>query len=280
MIDENIIKNTLYQWLSQNVGDHEISVIDFDSDFVSGNIISGDINGDAWVPVQFKDDHQTTLDLFIEALFSLRQNVLSAVQTGNRQVTVTGALCGVDLVYNGPSVTGGVSQSIAQITVLQPAKQITVIFADQTAPRPAYPYATIRLQSSRRVGFEEFRGIDESTKLASWYGLRVATVAINFFNEKAAAGLNSLALQEISKAYFSLTKNIVNEKLSEAGIAIIDRNPIQNLTDFLETISEDRAFFDFFIGLSELEFENVGSIQKVNAQGTVSNEVFDPFIIG
>lgn len=276
---ETQIKSALYDWLSTAMGEPAVVVIDFDADFVTGNVISGDINGDAWVPVDFDTDHDTTLAILIDQFFRIQDFVLKAVKTGPRQIIVTGAVNGLELNFTGPTVTGGASQAVATITELQTPVQIPVIFSDQNAPRPNYPYATIRLSSYRKIGWDEFRGVDRETNLGSYYGQRAMTVSVHVFAEKPAEGSPTMAFQEISKAHMSLSKDSVLNALSLAGIAIQEKGPTQNLTAVLDTLFEDHAAFDLFIGFSESIEENVGIIEKVSVQGTVNDEVSAPFTI-
>lgn len=259
MIEANL-KATLYQWLSKAMGAQKIVTITFNADLITGNVINGSFGGDAIEAVTFSGNHADTL-LALAASIQKTDAIFKATITGARQITVVGNLNGDDFVVVGPTVTGGASQATAVVVETQEAEEVRVVFSDQAQPRLDYPYATIRLDSIQRNGWDEIRSIDPVTNIATIGGQRSATVSIQYF------GLNPM--EQISKAYNSLEKITVLDALSAGGIAIIQKNPIQNLTAMLETIFENRATFDFFIGYAENVEDDLGVIESAELSGEI-----------
>lgn len=134
--------------------------------------------------------------------------------------------------------------------------KIPVIFSDQTAPRPQKPYATIRIGTENSLGLrDELRSVDKLGK-AFYIGQRAMAVTLNLF------GSNALELME--KAQSSLSKQKVLDRFyQDYGITILDDSKITNLTNFLETISEERAQMEVEIGYN-IEFEeDLGYIEFI-----------------
>lgn len=270
-MNESAIKSALVSWLKKQLGKPAVKKILFNADFVTGNQIAGSVNAQAWATVAFDTDQATTIEALADEISKL-PGILKALVTGAREITVTGAHGGVDLVFVGPTVTGGASQAVATVSELQAAQAVEVILAEQNSPRPDYPYAVIRLSSIERVGWDEFRGVDPETRVAEIVGQRQATVSVDFFGEEPEVGQHSRALEEIEKARTSLHKPSVQQELSAAGISIQLIGTTQNLTAMLETIFEDHANFDFFIGLAESVEDNVGFIEQVEFEGKADGE--------
>lgn len=134
----------------------------------------------------------------------------------------------------------------------------TVIFADQAAPRPAEPYATIRINAGVPVGNDELREVQEvgPDVIGSYRGQRTATVSLNIF------GTN--AVQLMRTARMSLAKQSVLDTLyNDHDLSVIDAGEILNMTDLLETRFQKRAQMDVIIGFAESIDDNLGAIEKV-----------------
>lgn len=278
-MNEAAIKTALYTWASRAMGLPSIHVIDFDIDFVTGNLINGSINGVAWAAVAFDTDQGTTLQALADELWA-SQKVMKALVTGARQITVYGAINGVDLVFLGPTVTGGASQAVATVTASQNAVLIPIIFGDQNSPRLDYPYGVLRLNSSRKLGWDEVSLPDPISKVVTVSGQRQATVSFHFFGDKPAEGVHSTLMEEIGKARQSLMSEWAYLIFKPARIAINEILPTQNVSAMLETIYEEHAVFDFMIGFSESFEENVGLIEQVAVGGEVDGSIVPDNIIG
>jgi len=84
----------------------------------------------------------------------------------------------------------------------------------------------------------------------------------------------------IAKAYNALEKQTVHDQLAASGIAILEKNDVQNLTGMLETIFEERASFDFFIGFADNVEDDLGIIESVELTGQLSGGITGDIIVG
>ncbi|HEX5035134.1 MAG TPA: hypothetical protein VFW62_11705, partial [bacterium] len=216
-------------------------------------------------PVDFDTDQETTLKALAVEI-QATAFIFQAQVTGAREITVTGLLNGETITIVGPTVTGGVAQPVATITQIQTPLMIPAIFADQPFPRPAKPYGTIRLGVEQRLGsMDEGRGFDD-TDLAETAGQRVMTVTLNVYGPGA--------VEQMAKARASLSKQTVRSRFfDEYGIAILNDGNISNLTDFLETIAEERAMMEVGIGYGTSAKDDIGWIDTVEINEEVTSLV-------
>jgi len=92
----------------------QVKVLEFDADFIDGNIINMKIDGFSIVAVTFDTDHSTTLSnlaIVIEAMGTVQ----SAETTGARAITITAQDEGNELIVTNIIVTGGDSQAEGEI---------------------------------------------------------------------------------------------------------------------------------------------------------------------
>lgn len=257
-MNQTQIEDALYEWLSKNIGDPQVFTIEFDQDFVAGNVINATVNGDAITAVNFDTDHDTTLRALAMALQNT-DGLLKAKVTGGREITCAGQLPGQDVAVSGPTVTGGASQAVATLTTTTESQFVEVIFADQNQSRPDKPYVVIRLESMVAIGIDEHRNVDDDTCLSQIGGQRRMTVALDYLGPKP--------VERLTQASNSLEKVTVRQELYAEGIAVGDKNDIQNLTTFLETETEYRSRMDFFIYFSDEYEEDNGVIETVDLSG-------------
>lgn len=262
-MNETTLKAALYDWLSAALGTRETFTITFNADFVTGNVINGTFDGDLMDAVAFDTNHTTTLENLAAEIQTLA-SIFKATVTGARQITCIGLDTGEDITLVGPTVTGGASQAVATKVVTEEAEAVTVYFADQidntgrNAPQPAYPCACIRVNNVQKLGWDELREIDDAN-IATFGGQRRATVNISYFGQNP--------IQGVVNAYNSLEKQTVIDALSADGIAILEKNDVQNLTNMLETKFEPRADFDFYIGFADNFEDDLGIIETVELSG-------------
>jgi len=148
---------------------------------------------------------------------------------------------------------------------LQKETGLTVIFAEQAAPRPdKIPYATIRVDSLMTLGgSDELLPVDV-TGVISMKGTRQLTVTCEII------GNGAYNLTE--KALGSLSKTSVVERLeSEYDMAIIDVGSIVNLTGLLETEWEERTQLDVLVAYAYEQDDDVGLIESVE----INEEILD-----
>lgn len=267
-MNETTIKTALVTWLAGALGSPKIFTITFNADFVAGNTISASFNATAITPVTYSADHATTILALAKAI-QKHVAIFTAVVTGARQITCTG-FNGQDITVTGPTVAGGASQAAATVLTTSPQAAVTVILADQDAPRPAYPYATIRLMSTKPYGFDDQRDMDDDG-IVTVAGQRGATVSVHYFGDNPVGSLE--------QACNSLEKQTVLDQLYASGIAVQSKEPIQNVSAALETHFDPHATFDFYIGMSENNLDDVGVIEHVELTGEV-DEGIEKVIIG
>jgi len=265
------LKPALFTWLTRSLGEAHTFTITFDTDFVTGNVINGSFDAEAIDPVSFDTDHDTTL-LALAAEIQKRSTMFKVTVTDARELTCIGSVNGNTITVVGPTVTGGATQAVATVVTTTAPILVVVIFADQNSPRPNLPYAVVRIDTIIDVGFDEVREIDSVTNIATIGGQRQATVTVDYF------GPNPLV--EITKAFNALEKQNVLDQLSASGIAILDKNDIQNLTDMLETIFEERASFDFFLGFADNVEDDLGIIESTEVTGEYSGGITGVIVRG
>jgi len=262
-MNEGAIKSTIRTWLEISLGEPQIIQIDFDIDFVTGNQIDGTM-GQAFNAVFFDTDQTTTIDALAQEIQKLAP-IFKAVVTGSRQIVCTVAGNGLSLGLQNILVTGGASQAVATFTVIQDPVAVSVIYADQSSPRPNYPYAVLRLESIVKVGWDELRSLDDQN-IATYGGQRRGSVSIDYFGNNP--------VQEMTKAANSLEKQSILDLFSSGGIAIQEKNEVLNLTRILETDFEPRASFDFFIGFADNYEDDLGIIESVEIAGEMDEGNF------
>lgn len=259
MIEQDI-QDAIGDWLSQNIGVRQVFTITFDSDFVTGNLIDITFGTEDMTQVEFTATHAATMIALARAIYET-DAIFKAEVTGAREITCTANVPGVTISLTGPTITGGASQPEATTETTTEAVFVTVVDADQAAPHPTYPYATIKVHSIMSIGDDDDRGVDEDTNLTLMGGQRQATVDVNYYGEKH--------MERLMAARSSLKKMSVLDSLrAAAGVAIGSRGMVQNLTELMETDYELRSFFDFTIYFSENYEDDVSSIETVSFNGT------------
>lgn len=257
-MNQTQIEDALYQWLSKNIGDPHVFTITFDADLITGNTINATVNGDAITAVPFDTDHDTTIAALATAL-QATNGLVKAKVTAARQITCTGLIPGQTVTIVGPTVTGGASQAVASVATTSAPVFVQVIFADSTESRPDKPYCVIRLESGVQIGWDELRNVDPDTCLSQIGGQRRMTVALDYIGEKP--------VERMYQAANSLEKVSVQQQLYAEGIAVGDKNDVQNLTRFLETETEHRSRFDFFIYYNDSVEDELGVIETIDVDG-------------
>ncbi|APH57398.1 Phage-related protein [Granulibacter bethesdensis] len=147
---------------------------------------------------------------------------------------------------------------------VQPMLDCALIWAEQNAPRPAFPYATLRW----------LRSEEGSRPIARpWYGAVNAdglmvvetpmqdTLEIQVFGPSALNTLDTLR----QRLGFPTTQD--NAFLH--GIAVLSCGPVLNISALLETTWEERAAMELTLGHVMRGADAVGLIEKVQATGTL-----------
>ena len=274
-MNESEIKLTLFNWLSKALGTRHAFTITFDRDFVPSNSICGSFDGQSIISVVFTTDQLTTMRLLARAIQGTGK-VWEVDITDTRKFTCYGYTPGVDVTILGPTVTGGSVQPVATVTTITHASLIPVYWEFQSAPRPGvYPYATLRLDSMRKIGWDEVRisETDPYTLMTPVGGQRVMTVMCNFFGQ--------YPMQLAQQAFTSLGLETVKNYFSTRDLSILDRLAVTNISSPLETEFDLRASFDFYVGFADNQLDDIGIIERTVIDGTVNEtRSVPPFIVG
>lgn len=281
------LESAVANFLRNNLGLPHVLNIEFDSDFVSGNTISGtvqettiDRNGNEVAgdvidleSVAFTTDHATTMTLLAQSIQAVT-SVLSAQKDGGDTLVVTGANNGATLTVS-ITVTGGASQAEASYSDAQSPETVTVLLANSMEidgdsanfVKPAYPYATFRINSIQPLSTSGLQEFDEETNLPLHTQELESTISVNYFG--------SNAVYELQKVFRRLHSVTTSDYFSARGFAVRGRGNLRDLTALLETHFEPRANFDFQIGFRDQWFEDYSTIETVGITGTIVNEAED-----
>lgn len=159
----------------------------------------------------------------------------------------------------------------ATFQIREDASAPAVIFEDQDAPRPAPPYLSVRLAGPVIVGHEDAQAIDDEG-LQTIRGDREITASVQAFG----AGALDLA----RRAAHALATERTRSQLALSGLCPRGTLPrINDLTQLLETSSEERAQFDAVLAFSDDYTDDVGLIEHVTGTGTFQNPPRDDFTV-
>jgi len=148
---------------------------------------------------------------------------------------------------------------------LQDVTKLTVIFADQAAPRPSVlPYCTLRVDTVTPLGGQDEMQSALGTGKQRTYGVRDATVLVEIIGPGAYAKL------EAAEATLSLPTK--RETLwAGYGVSVIDTLSLVNATELLETEFEERAQMELRIYYAIEAEDETGLIEQVE----INQEVID-----
>lgn len=144
--------------------------------------------------------------------------------------------------------------------------------ANQTAPRPAYPYVTVQLGGLVSVGpggIRQHTDLDREGEEVELQvrGERQLTVSVNVYAQQRPGKpydptQGALSLAEGIRASLGLPSVLAT--LREAGLSFIDSTPVQDLTWLQDTDWVERRQMDIRFGLASVVSERVGYIATVD----------------
>lgn len=139
---------------------------------------------------------------------------------------------------------------------------VTLIWEDQSAPRPAKPYVSLNfLTPSQRLGFDEQRVDGDQISLV---GQRRFVVSVNAFGENRVKNEDALdAADLLEKIVQGLYKEETIASLKERCLASITESEIRDLTALQETRYESRAQVDLTFHRTVSQSEDLPVIEKV-----------------
>jgi len=146
-------------------------------------------------------------------------------------------------------------------TLIQPIMGGTVIWADQTGPRPPLPYSTLRLGVITTVGEPHYSDVD-SGGLQTVLAVRESVLNVNRF------GNDSVSTVETFSDKLLLNSNL--DKFSLNEISVFDMSAVTDIAQLLNGIAiEPRASIDLSIRWESDQVDNVGIIDTVISDGTI-----------
>jgi len=139
---------------------------------------------------------------------------------------------------------------------------VSLIWEDQSAPRPGKPYVSLNfLSPSQRIGFEEQR-IDGS--VFTLVGQRRFVLSVNAFGENRMENEDALDAADLLEPLVQgLYREDTIQKLCEFGLASINEGEIRDLTALLESRYESRSQVDLTFHRTVSQSEDLGTIEKV-----------------
>jgi hypothetical protein len=146
-------------------------------------------------------------------------------------------------------------------TLLQPIMGGTVIWADQSAPRPPLPYTTLRLGVISQVGLSHYSAVDNS-------GIQTVLLVRESVLNVQRFGANSMSTVETFADKLALNTNL--DKFGSNEISMFDVSNVTDIAQLLNGIAiEPRASVDISLRWTSDQADNVGIIQTVNSNGTL-----------
>lgn len=145
--------------------------------------------------------------------------------------------------------------------MLQPILAEPVIWADQNAPRPALPYATMRLSTVPRVGTPHYADPD-ANGIQTVYAMRESVLQVQRF------GTDSVGALETFTDKVLLQTNL--DKFSVLKIALFSVSPVTDVALLLNDLAtEPRASVELSIRWVSDVTDDVGLIETVVATGSI-----------
>jgi hypothetical protein len=145
---------------------------------------------------------------------------------------------------------------------------VTTIWFFPNAPRPERPYISLNIAELSINGWD-YETPPDATGLASLFGDRDLTLEINHYGPGGFEALDKLRTSVLEFA--------VQQDLCAAGIGLVDRMPITNTTELLDTKYEPRAMMEMMFrisnqGITDADTYDVGLIESVEGTACVVDD--------
>lgn len=145
----------------------------------------------------------------------------------------------------------------------------------QRIPRPARPYATLRLGSVVALGHDETsRAFDPDAKpgeelVLTTTGNRELTLTVNVYSDVVTG--SGTARERLSRLQTAIEAPLAIEALWASGISVVDRGAVLDLTELLETGFESRAALDVRLLVRDLVTESTTFIEHVGLTNNIES---------
>jgi len=158
---------------------------------------------------------------------------------------------------------------------------LVILRSDQMAKKPSYPYATykeiISNEENIRSNIKE-KSYNNSTHevTVTTNELSETTISLNCFS-----GSHEEAKTKVEILRYALKSQAVNKKAYDLNMCLIlGLTPVQDRTILFEGVSYEYCFgFDFTIRANATHTEIFESIETVQGQITISNEIAEKEIL-
>ena len=164
---------------------------------------------------------------------------------------------------------GGLNQSIRHYVSLVTGLNVetNILKADQNAPTPKTPFATVKITPIGSVGLDAIVLTDEDDPdidmLEDRTGVRMISASINFFQ----AGAMNYALTMQGSAYESANGDFLRAR----GLGFIRSSDVRDLVDIDLARWEERAQIEMFFYIIDENQNEVSSIQSQELDMTVDD---------
>jgi hypothetical protein len=154
---------------------------------------------------------------------------------------------------------------------------LEVVWADQSAPRPEYPYGTLKLSSgpvSKADSWEERYKIDLTRPLGQEVEIEVNSPcqftisAQTFIDGEDSINPIADARSYLLSALAALNLPMFQELFEEVNIAVVRAEAIRDLTALVGTARQSRAAMDIVFSSVLTAEEFVGYIEKAHLTST------------
>lgn len=141
------------------------------------------------------------------------------------------------------------------------AKAGFAIKANQNAPRPSDPYATVVVTSISSIGWEqsEYEDNDDSTLTQTISGSRDVLLTINTFRENAKTNAEAITIGFVRQSIIDL--------LNSGGFGLGVRTAPTTATEALEKGWEQRATFSVVLNTVNTDTDIVNCIESIDIDG-------------
>lgn len=148
---------------------------------------------------------------------------------------------------------------------------LAAIWAEQDAPQPPYPYASINItagptkvagQDEQRITYDGGQPLGQEIGIEV-AGLRELTLSCQIHVRQLDATPSSHARDLMTRAQSSLGLPSVIAALAVAGLSVIEEGPVQNVSEVVEDTWISRAMMDVRFGLAASVEERTGYIKDV-----------------
>lgn len=140
------------------------------------------------------------------------------------------------------------------------------------APRPIGSYADVDFVTDTSIGWEygEYENREEDPDLnRNTYGMREIMISVGFYR--------SGSMDYARRVRSALVRESIQELFREAGLGLIRRSNVREISTALENGWEDRSQFDIFISAVGSDTEIVRSIEsmQINAKIEHSGSIYN-----